>query len=1365
MVHYWHSGLKKDWRRSLCLLARVITLVEGRIRTVEDCFHITTCRVVTLCFFVTVFISKVQAQSSSQPFSSTYEVQKVPANPDVAQLGRFGDVPVEKYNGSANISVPIYEIDHDGLKIPITLKYNTSGIQVEQEASWVGLGWSLSDGMTITREVNGYEDIYNYDHLNANSIGWIYSRDFLFPNVEDNWASAGELSEYDLNEIQNSSRSGHNPVDTEPDLFTLTVPSGSCKFWLPKIQDNDTFLSAVVTDNKNFRVVYYHLDYTFKVIDPNGFVYHFTVSELSSGYGSYESTNTTTKKGLVAGIQYPIFHARHMISSWRVSKIVSPRGRELDFTYQDGFYFSYPHFTEDHDILSSGNFPYFIDTLRQYVSSVPRMAANMNAFNTKNLSLISGAFGSVEFVLTDRSDLVSKEDKIAWSGLPSGTMWNTYQLYDDSLIAKKVDQVIVRNKALEVIKSASFSYSYFNSQWVGVEPVHTATDPFECDVSYIRLKLDQVQIGDQKYNFQYYQPNSLPAKYSRSVDFWGYYNGASNATKIPTFNRFYTNHPGFTRDHEWHEFFVKVYGGNRGANFNYGKVGILEKVTYPTGGSTFIDYEGHRVTLSNVVYEPTEYLSNGSGQLRFTSLTSSLDYKYSYQYMKLAKTPTYSLYNTNACRVTSDSYISNTVFNVGETSFCNVQTYNVRINATISCTVGCGQGTPSGRAVWIRNINTGQEYNVFDHNTETTRTVESTISLPVGSYEMRTANWTQNSPLVVVTTSATVSAYFSIPPPATPVVAEEFEVGGARIKSLTNVDVDGSFISRTNYIYDQFATEDGQQVSNGKLMDDLVFHSKAQNLFDFTMFDFNENQGGQGAVLSSDNKIRTSQSARGSHIGYSQVREQKVDSLGNSLGQIVTQFSNKPNERVVKPSEVLPRITAYAGNLPDWDFHTAIVDLAVMGFEFYVVNYGSVYLLGTRPITHEFSNGSVLNEKIFNQSNNLVRETAYDYDDVPVHTYTTTAVGETVMFPLTYFIGDGLIHFQPFQVVLRSTYKSNMAHQLISVTTTEYFEGTPMTSVTNNYYDNTTHFLLARSSDVGSDGTVYSTKYYYPKDLPAVPFMNDLVRKNEVLKPVIVERYKGTNSEPYTTLLEKVQTFYSNLKSVTGDVLPSEVFTYALGDAAGHQRVVYEKYSNYGTLTQYRKNSADQPVALVWGHDKQFPIAQVLNAESSQVAFTSFDEPAVEDGGWSFTGTTTTSAAKTGAKSANSGSTMSKTGLPSGDYVVGFWARLVSGSSGTVTVSGTTVTITDPSWKYYIVANTGTSITVSNTNVYLDELRLHPAGAQMTSYTYKPLLGMTSVTDANGMVRYFEYDSAGRLRLVRDSDGNILKTAAYRFAR
>jgi|WetSurMetagenome_2_1015567.scaffolds.fasta_scaffold02548_4 YD repeat-containing protein len=51
----------------------------------------------------------------------------------------------------------------------------------------------------------------------------------------------------------------------------------------------------------------------------------------------------------------------------------------------------------------------------------------------------------------------------------------------------------------------------------------------------------------------------------------------------------------------------------------------------------------------------------------------------------------------------------------------------------------------------------------------------------------------------------------------------------------------------------------------------------------------------------------------------------------------------------------------------------------------------------------------------------------------------------------------------------------------------------------------------------------------------------------------------------------------------------------------------------------------------------------------------------------------------------------------------------------------------------------------------------------ITTYTYKPLIGVTSVTDPAGYTTYFEYDSSGRLIVERDDDGNIVKKYEYHY--
>lgn len=63
---------------------------------------------------------------------------------------------------------------------------------------------------------------------------------------------------------------------------------------------------------------------------------------------------------------------------------------------------------------------------------------------------------------------------------------------------------------------------------------------------------------------------------------------------------------------------------------------------------------------------------------------------------------------------------------------------------------------------------------------------------------------------------------------------------------------------------------------------------------------------------------------------------------------------------------------------------------------------------------------------------------------------------------------------------------------------------------------------------------------------------------------------------------------------------------------------------------------------------------------------------------------------------------------------------------------------------------------------HLSNLRNIP-GALVTTYTYKPLLGITSETNQNGKTTYYEYDGANRLRLIRDYQSNIIKKLCYNY--
>ncbi len=67
----------------------------------------------------------------------------------------------------------------------------------------------------------------------------------------------------------------------------------------------------------------------------------------------------------------------------------------------------------------------------------------------------------------------------------------------------------------------------------------------------------------------------------------------------------------------------------------------------------------------------------------------------------------------------------------------------------------------------------------------------------------------------------------------------------------------------------------------------------------------------------------------------------------------------------------------------------------------------------------------------------------------------------------------------------------------------------------------------------------------------------------------------------------------------------------------------------------------------------------------------------------------------------------------------------------------------------------------TNLNTAFTQLRSAHADGFITTYTYKPLVGMTSVTDANGRRESYQYDSFNRLYRVVNHEGQVTKEYQY----
>ncbi|WP_346321077.1 DUF5977 domain-containing protein [Chitinophaga sp. YIM B06452] len=73
------------------------------------------------------------------------------------------------------------------------------------------------------------------------------------------------------------------------------------------------------------------------------------------------------------------------------------------------------------------------------------------------------------------------------------------------------------------------------------------------------------------------------------------------------------------------------------------------------------------------------------------------------------------------------------------------------------------------------------------------------------------------------------------------------------------------------------------------------------------------------------------------------------------------------------------------------------------------------------------------------------------------------------------------------------------------------------------------------------------------------------------------------------------------------------------------------------------------------------------------------------------------------------------------------------------------------------------SYTEAQIRTELNKLRTNLPGALVSTYTYSPLIGVTSETNPAGQSTYYEYDSYGRLKLIRNNENNIIKQYDYKY--
>lgn len=321
------------------------------------------------------------------------------------------------------------------------------------------------------------------------------------------------------------------------------------------------------------------------------------------------------------------------------------------------------------------------------------------------------------------------------------------------------------------------------------------------------------------------------------------------------------------------------------------------------------------------------------------------------------------------------------------------------------------------------------------------------------------------------------------------------------------------------------------------------------------------------------------------------------------------------------------------------------------------------------------------------------------------------------------------------------------------------FDPNKTTTVTTEYfYDNFAHQQVTRQQETDSKGKVVLTTNKYPHEMVAAgsttPY-TDMISRN-----MISEKAREITTLNGTTISQTL----TDYKSWPGNIIePLTVKTATMANAP-ETEISFNKYDANDNLLQYIP-AAGGAASVIWGYNNRLAIAKVENAGAGEIAYTSFE--ADGRGNWNYTyGQTADATSVTGGVChALSGKSLSKSGLnTTKQYMVSFWYKSgasVSVSGGT-TVSSTTGSTVD-GWTYREVTVTNTSSVTISGSGYIDEVRLYPQKAQMTTYCYQPGLGVTAICGPDNMVTYYEYDNYNRLKLIRNQNKDIIRYMNYQY--
>ncbi len=440
-------------------------------------------------------------------------------------------------------TVHLYDIEVEGLKIPLEISYNHAGFKANEASGIVGLGWKFHDIGKITRKVNHLPDDYQVSYNpTPDKGGWFFNDNSYISELGTNTTNSEtirEASDLSPDFYNFNSSFGKSALFT----FDKTITAGNIGLSPLFLDTNDNFTLDFNLNNLHYGLANYQ-DVVFDLHEENGFTYSFVGGPNNAANFTY-------------------YQEPKSIKDYYISKIKSDHSTdEILITYEEKIYLAKQHFET---AFKGVNNSYYIRN---------------NADNTYHTESELVPY----LILTPR-------EKISFE-------YKTYQapsLNIDGLSTQYLpllESIYITNLNDEIITSFHFVYS----EWIGDRrPLLTKIYKGEKGFYYGDYYAQSFYVEDPSINihkikeFEYYDYFMLEFGSNNTfingteiidIDGFGYYNdngSSSNSGLLPGYYQI-CNAPG-------------VHFNNRLPNLEAIKQGVLKKSINNLGGSREYDYQ------------------------------------------------------------------------------------------------------------------------------------------------------------------------------------------------------------------------------------------------------------------------------------------------------------------------------------------------------------------------------------------------------------------------------------------------------------------------------------------------------------------------------------------------------------------------------------------------------------------------------------------------------------------------------------------------------------------------------------------------------------------------------------------------------